>query len=84
MPRRCWAGSAGHDEGDNAAAREYLDKIPLVADERKEADRLIARFDLQAGGTANEAALREKVESRAEQYRGSLRAGPGARRDREV
>jgi putative thioredoxin len=40
---------------------EYLDKISIVADERKEADRLIARLNLQAGAAENEAALREKV-----------------------
>ena len=47
--------------GDNAAAREYLDRISLVADERKEAERMIARLDLQAGGAQNEAVLREKI-----------------------
>ena len=47
--------------GDNAAAREYLDRISLVADERKEADRMIARLNLQAGGAQNEAVLREKI-----------------------
>ena len=47
--------------GDNAAAREYLDRISLVADERKEAERMIARIDLQAGGAQNEAVLREKI-----------------------
>ena len=47
--------------GDNDAARNYLDQISVVADERKEADRLLARLDLQAGGAHNEAALREKI-----------------------
>jgi putative thioredoxin len=47
--------------GDNDAARNYLDQISVVADERKEADRLVARLDLQAGGAHNEAALREKI-----------------------
>lgn len=47
--------------GDNDAARNYLDQISVVADERKEADRLLARLDLQAGGAQNEAALREKI-----------------------
>jgi putative thioredoxin len=54
-------GRLAMNEGDSATALEYLDKVPMVADERKEADRLIARLNLQAGGTANEAALREKV-----------------------
>ncbi len=54
-------GRLAMKEGDSATALEHLDKVPLAADERKEADRLIARLNLQAGGTANEAALREKV-----------------------
>ncbi len=54
-------GRLAMNEGDNATALEHLDKVPIVADERKEADRLIARLNLQAGGAANEAALREKV-----------------------
>ncbi|MDP9129389.1 MAG: thioredoxin [Candidatus Binatota bacterium] len=47
--------------GDNAAALEYLDRISIVADERKEAERMIARLNLQAGGAQNEAVLREKI-----------------------
>ena len=47
--------------GDNDAARNYLDQISIVADERKEADRLLARLDLQSSGAQNEAALREKI-----------------------
>ena len=54
-------GRLAMNEGHSATALEHLDKVPMVADERKEADRLIARLNLQAGGTANEAALREKV-----------------------
>jgi putative thioredoxin len=49
--------------GDNAAALEHLDRISVVADERKEAERLIARINLQAGGAQNEAALREKIKA---------------------
>jgi putative thioredoxin len=56
-------GRLAMNEGDNATALEHLDKVPIVADERKEADRLIARLNLQAGGAANEAALREKVKA---------------------
>ncbi len=52
---------AAMNGGDNAAAFEYLDRISIVADERKEADRLVARLNLQAGGAQSEAALREKV-----------------------
>ena len=47
--------------GDNDAARNYLDQVSIIDDERKEADRLLARLDLQAGGAKNEAALREKI-----------------------
>jgi putative thioredoxin len=47
--------------GETDAAMEYLDKISIVAEERKEADRLIARLKLQGGAAENEAALREKV-----------------------
>jgi putative thioredoxin len=47
--------------GDNAAALEFLDRISTVADERKEAERMIARLNLQAGGAQNEAILREKI-----------------------
>jgi len=51
------------DEGNNQAALAHLDKISLVADQRKEADRLIARIKLGEGGTQDEAALRAKVNS---------------------
>jgi putative thioredoxin len=54
-------GRIAMNEGDNKAAMNYFDKISLVADERKEADRLIARINLQGGAMQNEAALREKV-----------------------
>jgi len=47
--------------GDNDAARNYLDQISIVDDERKDADRLLARLDLQAGGAENESVLREKI-----------------------
>lgn len=56
-------GRLAMNEGDSATALEHLDKVPIVADERKEADRLIARLNLQAGGAANEAALRERVKA---------------------
>jgi len=47
--------------GDNDAARNYLDQVSIVDDERKDADRLLARLDLQAGGAENESVLREKI-----------------------
>jgi putative thioredoxin len=49
--------------GDNNAARNYIERISPVADERKEADRLLARLDLQAGASANESVLREKIKA---------------------
>jgi putative thioredoxin len=51
------------NERDNQAALNHLDKVPLIAEERKEADRLIARLKLQSGATQDESALRAKVES---------------------
>jgi putative thioredoxin len=48
-------------EGSDQAALAHLDKISLVADERKEADRLIARIKLQEGGAQDVAALQAKV-----------------------
>ena len=51
------------DEGNNQAALTHLDKISLVADERKEADRLIARIKLAEGGAQDDAALQAKVKA---------------------
>jgi putative thioredoxin len=56
-------GRLAMNAGDNKAALEYLDKVPLVADERKEADRLIARLQLQSGAAQDLKALRAKVEA---------------------
>ena len=56
-------GRIAMNAGDNEAAMNYLDKISLVADERKEADRLIARINLQGGAIQNETVLREKVQA---------------------
>jgi len=56
-------GRIAMDAGDNQKAQEYLDRVPIVADERKEADRLIARLNLQSGAAENESALREKVKA---------------------
>jgi putative thioredoxin len=42
---------------------EQLDKIAIVAGERTEADRLIARLKLQQGGAQDESALRAKLKS---------------------
>jgi len=56
-------GRLAMNEGAADAALEYLDKIPIATDERKEADRLIARLNLQSGAAENETALREKVKA---------------------
>jgi putative thioredoxin len=54
-------GRLAMSQGNNEAALQYLEKISLVADERKEADRLIARLQLQSGAADSENALREKL-----------------------
>jgi putative thioredoxin len=54
-------GRLAMNAGDIDAARNYLDQISVVDDERKDADRLLARLDLQAGGAENESVLREKI-----------------------
>jgi putative thioredoxin len=56
-------GRLAMNGGDHDAAMKYLDQVSIVADERKEADRLLARLNLQSGGSANEAALREKIKT---------------------
>ena len=47
--------------GDRDGALSYLERISPVADERKDADRLIARLQLQGDHHADEAALRQKL-----------------------
>jgi putative thioredoxin len=56
-------GRVAMNEGDADAALQHLEKVSLVADQRKEADRLIARLKLQEGAVENLGALREKVKS---------------------
>lgn len=56
-------GRLAMNEDDSEAALRYLERVSLVDDERKEADRLIARLKLQSGATTNENALREKVKA---------------------
>lgn len=48
---------------DNEGALNHLEKVPLTAQERKEADPLIARLKLQRGATQDVSALRAKVKS---------------------
>jgi putative thioredoxin len=59
-------GRLAMNAGDTEEARNYLDQISIVDDERKEAERLLARLDLQAGGAQNEAALREQIKANPE------------------
>lgn len=54
-------GRLAMNNGDHEEALEYLEKISLVDEERKEADRLIARIKLQGGAAQNVNALKEKV-----------------------
>jgi putative thioredoxin len=56
-------GRLAMNGGDNEAALSYLDQIPIVADERKEADRMIARLRLQSGAAHDLKALRDKVDA---------------------
>ena len=56
-------GRLAMNGGDSEAALQYLERVSLVDDERKEADRLIARLKLQSGAATNENALREKVKA---------------------
>ena len=54
-------GRLAANDGDTEAALAHFENISLVADERKEADRWIARLNLQGGAADNESALRDKV-----------------------
>jgi putative thioredoxin len=56
-------GRLAMDAGDNQKASEYLDRIPIIAEERKEADRLIARLNLQSGAAENLSPLQERVKA---------------------
>ena len=51
------------NEGDQTGALEHLEKVSPLAEERKEADRLIARLQLQGGAAQDETALRAALES---------------------
>ena len=73
------------NEGDPETALSYLDKISLVAEERKEADPLIARLKLQEGGDQNVAALRAAVKANPDdlEARFNLAQGLAARENYE-
>jgi putative thioredoxin len=51
------------DEGDQKNALEQLEKISPIAEERKDADPLIARLNLQGGAAQDETALRAALEA---------------------
>jgi putative thioredoxin len=51
------------NDGAYNDALERLDKIPIVAEERKDADPLIARLRLQQGGAQDASALRAKLDA---------------------
>jgi putative thioredoxin len=51
------------NEGDSEGALSHLEKVPVVVEERKEADRLIARLKLQGGARQDESELRAKLKS---------------------
>ncbi|HTN73264.1 MAG TPA: co-chaperone YbbN [Methylomirabilota bacterium] len=51
------------NEGNQTDALETLENVSPVAEERKEADRLIARLKLQGGTAQDETALRATLES---------------------
>jgi len=50
-------------EGDEAGALECLEKLSPGSEERKEADRLIARMKLRGGADQNEASVRAALKS---------------------
>ena len=56
-------GRLAMNAGDNEAALDFLDKISIVADERREADRLIARLKLHGAAAQDLDALRARAEA---------------------
>ena len=50
-------------EGNRDRALALLEKIPVIAEERKGADRLVARLQLQGASAQDLSALRKRVES---------------------
>jgi putative thioredoxin len=57
-------GRLAMNAGDHDAAMEFLDRVSVVADERKEAERLMARLQLQGGAAAQDLQkLRATVEA---------------------
>jgi putative thioredoxin len=50
-------------KGDSKGALDFLDRVPLTAGERDEADRLIAHIQLKEGARQDEGALRAQLEA---------------------
>ena len=61
--------------GERDAALDCLEKIALTADERNEADRLIARLKLRGEGDQDEAALRATLKSNPDDLAARLALG---------
>jgi putative thioredoxin len=55
-------GRLAMNSGDHDAALSYLDQVSIVAEERKEADRMIARLRLQSGAAQDLKTLRDRVD----------------------
>jgi putative thioredoxin len=56
-------------EGKETEARTYLEKVPLVSEERQEADQILARIKLKEGGHKDETALRAALASNPDDLR---------------
>jgi putative thioredoxin len=54
-------GRLSASEGDREGALEFLERIPLTADEHKEAEQMIARLRLEEGAAQDEAELRARL-----------------------
>ena len=61
--------------GERDLALDRLEKIALTADERNEADRLIARLKLRGEGDQDEAALRATLKSNPDDLAARLALG---------
>ncbi|HXG50345.1 MAG TPA: thioredoxin [candidate division Zixibacteria bacterium] len=62
-------------EGNAREALDYLERVPVTAGERKEAERLIARLRLQAEGGEDEAALRAELRADPQNIDARFRLG---------
>ena len=51
------------EEGNETEALQYLERVPLTAEEHKEAEALIARLKIKKGADLDESALRSRLEA---------------------